>query len=96
VADTLLLITKAQPLSYPLAANCGILLLFPLEPALRSASTADIQRRAGLCVIMAGMLAGPTVLVQAVGLGHGLAEARGNSEPGSCDLKVHVCGPSPV
>jgi hypothetical protein len=54
VTDTLLLITNAQPLSYPLAATCGILLLFPLEPALRSASTADIQRKAGLFVIMAG------------------------------------------
>ena len=80
-ADTLLLITNAQPSTYPLTSIFTVVLLFSLEPALGPAGPPASQRKAALFVLMAAVLAGPTILLQVVGLVYGLAESRANPNP---------------
>jgi hypothetical protein len=80
-ADTLLLITNAQPSTYPLTAIFALVLLFSLEPALGPASPPQSQRKAALFIVMAGILAGPVMLMQMVGLVYGLVESKRNPNP---------------
>jgi hypothetical protein len=80
-ADTLLLLTNAQPLSYPLTAAFAMVLLLSIEPVLRSSASASSSRAGRLLVLAAGLLAVPMVLMQIVGLGYGLIESRANPDP---------------
>jgi hypothetical protein len=80
-ADTLLLLTNMQRLSYPLTAAFAIVLLFSIEPALRSSAPVASRKAAPLLVLFAGLLAGPMILLQSVGLISGFVEARANPNP---------------
>jgi hypothetical protein len=80
-ADTLLLITNAEPSTYPLAATFAIVLLFSLEPSLSPAVPQTSQRKAAFFVVVAGVLAVPMMLIQIVGLVYGLAEGKVNPNP---------------
>jgi hypothetical protein len=80
-ADTLLLLTNAQVRSYPLTALFAIVLLFSIEPALRSSVRMSSGKAAPLLLLLAGFLSGPTILLQSVGLVAGFVEARANPNP---------------
>jgi hypothetical protein len=80
-ADTLLLLTNAQSSSYPLTAVFAVALLFSIEPALRSSAPMSTRHAAPLLVLIAGVLAGPMILLHCVGLISGFVEARANPNP---------------
>jgi hypothetical protein len=81
VADVLLLATNAQAYSFPLMAILAMLLLFSIDPALRPSAPARSRKRATVLLLLAGWLAGPTMLLQGLGLACALAEARANPNP---------------
>jgi hypothetical protein len=72
VVDSLLLLTNAQMLCYPVTAAYSVVLLFSIKPGLRSSR---------LPVLAAGLLAVPMVLMEIGGLGYGLVESRANPDP---------------
>lgn len=80
-ADVLLLLTNAQSSSFPLTAAFAIVLLFSIDPALRSSAPASQGKAAPLLLLLAGLLAGPALLLQSVGLIYGFVEARANPNP---------------
>jgi len=80
-ADTLLLLTNAQVSSYPLTAAFAIVLLFSIDPALRSSAHVSSRKAAPLLLLLAGFLGGPMILVQSVGLVSGFVEVRANPNP---------------
>jgi hypothetical protein len=80
-ADTLLLLTNMQVPSYPLTAAFALVLLFSIEPALRSSAPGASRKAAPLLVLLAGLLAGPMILLQSMGLISGFVESRANANP---------------
>jgi len=80
-ADVLLLVTNAQVYTYPLMAIFAMLLLFSMEPALRPSAPATSRKRATALLLVAGWLAGPTMVAQGLGLAYALVEARANPNP---------------
>jgi hypothetical protein len=80
-ADVLLLVTNAQVSAFPLVALFAVLLLFSMEPALLPSAPATSRKRATVLLLLAGWLAGPTMLVQALGLAYALVDARTNPNP---------------
>lgn len=80
-ADVVLLLTNAQARSFPLSAFFALLLLLLIEPAMRSSVTSSSTRRAALLLLFAGVLVGPVILEQTVGLVYAFAESRANPNP---------------
>jgi hypothetical protein len=80
-ADVLLLATNAQAPSFPLMAVFAMLLLFSIDPTLSPWAPAQSRKRATVLLLLAAWLAGPTALLQGLGLAYALAEARTNPNP---------------
>ena len=81
VADTLLLLTNAQPSSYPLTGAFAMVLLLSIEPVPRSSTSPRSSRAVRFLFLAAGLLAVPMVLMQIAGLGYGFMESRANPDP---------------
>lgn len=80
-ADALLILTNAQLGAYPLTVAFALVLLISIEPALGSSALVSSRKAASLLLLIAGLLAGPMIVIQCVGLVYGLVEARANPNP---------------
>jgi hypothetical protein len=81
VADTLLIITNAQLLSYPLTAAFAMVLLLSIKPVPRSSPSASASESGLFLVLTAVLLAVPMALVQVLGLGYAFIQSRVNPDP---------------
>ncbi len=81
VADTLLIMTNAQLLSYPLTAAFAMVLLLSIKPVPRSSASASSSEARLFLVLTAVLLAVPMVLVQVLGLGYAFLESRVHPDP---------------
>jgi hypothetical protein len=73
-ADSLLTITNAQVLTYPLTAVFATVLLLSMKPVSRSSSISGDARV--FLVLTAGMLAVPIAAMQILGLGYAFVESH--------------------
>ncbi|MGA9627706.1 MAG: hypothetical protein WBQ65_24745 [Bryobacteraceae bacterium] len=81
VADTLLIMTNAQLLTYPLTAAFAMVLLVSMKPVPRSSASASSSKGRVFLVITGLLLALPMALVQVLGLGYAFIESRVNPDP---------------
>jgi hypothetical protein len=73
--DAFLLVSNAQSFTCPLMATFALLLLFPLEPALRSVNWAPVL------ILLAALLAGPAAVLNGVGLTYAFYQSRFHPNP---------------
>jgi hypothetical protein len=78
-ADSLLLVTNAQALSYPLVAAFIMVLLLSLEPALPPYASASTTTQ--LLVLTLWFLTVPMIVLQGVGLSYAFIKSRANPDP---------------